>query len=65
MMWAGEQWLAYGKIINASAVKQHLCEVKAGEIRRVAQEYFRPDRLSLAMVSPRKSEAGLARLLKI
>ncbi len=65
MMWTGEQLLAYGKVINAAEVKQHLCEVKAGEIRRVAQDYFRPDRVSLAIVGPLKTETGLARLLRI
>jgi predicted Zn-dependent peptidase len=64
MMWLGEQILGYGKIISPSEIKQSLLEVKAGQIRSLAREFFRPERFSLALVSPLKSEAGLLKLLK-
>lgn len=65
MMWLGEQLVGYGKIISPEEIKQRVAEVKAGEIRAVAREFFRPERLNLALVSPLKTDRGLASLLKI
>ncbi len=65
MMWLGEQLLAYGKIVPAEEIKQRLSEVKIGQVRSVAREFFRPERISLAVVSPLKSDAGLAKLLMV
>ncbi len=64
MMWLGEQLLGYGKIIAAAELKQRLCEVKAGQIRSVAREFFQPGRVSLAVVSPLKSDRGLREQLR-
>jgi predicted Zn-dependent peptidase len=63
MMWVGEQWLGYGKISPPDKVKKRLREVKSSEIRAAARELIRPDRMTLALVSPLKSTAGLDRLL--
>jgi len=65
MMWLGEQLLGYGKIIPPDEIKQHLAEVKPAEIRAAARDFFRPERLSLALVSPLKSADGLEKLLEI
>jgi predicted Zn-dependent peptidase len=65
MMWLGDQLLAYGKIIQPAEVKQRLCDVKSSQVRRVARDFLRPERLSMAMVSPLKSAAGLAPMLKL
>ena len=65
MMWVGEQWLAYGKIDSAAEVKRRLHEVTAAQVRQVAREFFRPERVSLAVVSPLKSNRGLGALLEI
>jgi predicted Zn-dependent peptidase len=46
-------------------MKRRLRAVTAGEIRSVAQDLFRPERLNLALVSPLKNRASLARLLKL
>jgi hypothetical protein len=54
MMWLGEQLLSYGKIILASEIRQRLGEVTAAQIRAVARDFFRPERLNLALVSPLK-----------
>jgi predicted Zn-dependent peptidase len=63
MMWLGDHWLAYGKILPPAETKRRLSEVTAGEVRRVAREFLRSERLCLALVSPLKSarslEAGL------
>lgn len=65
MMWIGEQILGYRKIIPAARIKERLGQVTVSEIRAVAREYFRPERLSLALVSPLKTDRGLAKLLAL
>ncbi len=65
MMWLGEQLLAYGKPITAAAVKRGISGVRAAQVRQVARKFFRPERMSLAVVSPLKSDRTLARLLSV
>jgi predicted Zn-dependent peptidase len=65
MNWIGEYVLGHGKIIPPAEMKRRLRAVTAGEIRSVAQDLFRPERLNLALVSPLKNRASLARLLKL
>ena len=64
MMWLGEQLIGYDKIISPDEIKQRIAEVKANQIRAVARDFFRPERLNLALVSPLKTDRGLAGLLK-
>ena len=63
MMWLGEQLVGYDKIIGPEEIKQRLSDVKAGEIRAVARDFFRPERLNLALVSPLKTDRGLQKML--
>src|SRR5213076_2809832 len=63
MMWLGDQLIGYGKIIPPTQIKQRLSEVKTAQIRNVAREFLRPDRMSLALVSPLDSEKGLVKIL--
>jgi len=42
-----------------------LMQVQPGEVRRVAQAFFRPERLSLAVVSPLKNSTFLRRLTRM
>jgi predicted Zn-dependent peptidase len=65
MMWLGEQYLGYGRIQHPAEIKERLCEVTAGQIRAVARDFLRSDRINLALVSPLKKEKGLSRLLWI
>lgn len=65
MMWLGEQLLSYGKIILPSEIRQRLGEVTAAQIRAVARDFFRPERLNLALVSPLKSGSNLPNYLKV
>jgi predicted Zn-dependent peptidase len=64
MNWLGEQLLGYGRIFRPGEVKRRLREVTAGEIRAVARDFFRPDRLNLALVSPLKTASRLVKLLR-
>jgi predicted Zn-dependent peptidase len=63
MMWAGEQWLSYGRITKPDAFKKRLSKVTPSEVRAVAENFFRPDRYNLALVSPLKSAEGLEKIL--
>lgn len=63
MMWLGEQLLGYGRVFPPAEIKQRLAEVTPAQVRAVARDFFRPERLNLALVSPLKSDRGLARLL--
>jgi predicted Zn-dependent peptidase len=63
MTWLGEQYLGYGKIISPEEVKSRIAEVTPREIRQVARDFFRPDRLSLALVSPLKKSAAISPIL--
>jgi predicted Zn-dependent peptidase len=63
MNWLGEQLLGYGKILRPAHIKRRLREVTAGEIRTVARDFFRPDQLNLALVSPLASDRALAKLM--
>jgi predicted Zn-dependent peptidase len=64
MTWIGEQYLGYGKIIHPEEIKRRLLNVSAAEIRSAARDFFRPERLNLALVSPLKSARHLKRLLR-
>jgi predicted Zn-dependent peptidase len=64
MNWLGEQLLGYGKIFQPAEVKRRLGAVTAGEIRAVARDFFRPERLNLALVSPLKKGERLGWLLR-
>ena len=63
MNWLGEQLLGYGKVMRPAQVKRRLREVTAAEIRAVARDFFRPDRLNLALVSPLASARPIAGIL--
>lgn len=63
MNWVGEQLIGYGKIMRPAQVKRRLREVTAGEIRAAARDFFRPDRLNLALVSPLASDKSVANIL--
>ena len=65
MNWVGEQLLGYGKILRPAQVKRRLREVTAGEIRAAARDFFRPERLNLALVSPLKTARGLVHILRL
>jgi predicted Zn-dependent peptidase len=55
MNWVGEQLLGYGRIYPPAEVKRRLQKVTRNDIKQVARDLFRPERLNLALVSPLKS----------
>jgi predicted Zn-dependent peptidase len=64
MMWLAEQMLGYGRTVAPHHIKRRLAEVRPREIREAANVFFRPERMSLALVSPLRSEKRLVRLLE-
>jgi predicted Zn-dependent peptidase len=64
MNWLGEQLLGYGKILPPARLKRRLRKVTPGDIRAVARDFLRPERLNLALVSPLKSARTLVNLLR-
>lgn len=64
MTWIGEQLLGHGKITSPAELKEKLARVTAGQIRAVARDFFRPDRMNLAVVSPIKSSEPIKKLLR-
>jgi predicted Zn-dependent peptidase len=63
MNWLGEQLLGYGRVFTPREIKRRFCEITPREVRAVAHDFFRPERLNLALVSPLKSQKGLEDLL--
>lgn len=64
MNWIGEQLLSYGTVARPDQVKKRLMKVTAAEVRKAARDFFQPDRMNLAMVSPIKSAAPFERVLR-
>ncbi len=63
MNWAGESLLNYGRIVSPADAKERLAGVTAAQVRTVAREYFRPERLGVALVSPLAKRGDLEKLL--
>jgi len=63
MQWVGEQLVGYGRVLSPAAVRRRLAGVTPEEVRAVAREFFRPERLSLALVTPLKRAGFLEPML--
>jgi predicted Zn-dependent peptidase len=63
MMWLGEQVLGHGRVTPPELIKARLAAVTPAAIQAAAVDFFRAELLSIALISPRKSTAGLADLL--
>ena len=65
MNWLGEQLLAYGQIFRPDEIKRRLRLVTPAQIRSAARDFFQPQNLNMALVSPLKSDKGFAQLLRL
>lgn len=63
MIWLAEQWSAFGRIAPATRIQDEIAAVTAAQVRAAARAYIRPDRLSLAIISPTRPWPGLEALL--
>lgn len=64
MNWVGEQLLGYGAVHYPAAYKRRLGLVKPTDVRAVAREFLRPERASVALVSPLKRDDVVRRVLR-
>jgi predicted Zn-dependent peptidase len=64
MTWVGEQILSYGRILEAESVKHELAAVKPSDIRAAAVDFFQPERLNVAAISPLENASHLTDLLR-
>ncbi|MCJ7523468.1 MAG: insulinase family protein [Dehalococcoidia bacterium] len=62
--WIGGQELLMNQIRTVDEVVSMLDDVNSNDLRRVARELFREDKLRLAVVAPRPEEDRLEKLLK-
>jgi predicted Zn-dependent peptidase len=51
MNWIGENLLAYGHCNLLGTIRESLGQVTQGEIQSVARDFFKPERMNLAIVS--------------
>jgi len=65
MNWLGEQLLGLGHFVSAASIKRRLQAVTPGEIRAAARDFFRSERLSLALVSPLKRPDRIEKQLRM
>jgi predicted Zn-dependent peptidase len=63
MNWVGETLLGYGKIVPPAQTRDRLAAVTASEVRAAARDFFRPERLTLALVSPLEKGDTLQKLM--
>lgn len=63
MTWLGEQYLGYDKIVSPEEVKRNLSEISPRDVRNVARDFFKPERISLALVSPLRQAKALEPVL--
>jgi predicted Zn-dependent peptidase len=63
MMTLGEHLLGFGRIVEHDQIAKRLRAVRASDIRRTMADFLRPERMSLALVSPLKDGSGLEKLL--
>ncbi len=61
MHWLGESILNYGRIVPPEEIIAGLNAVAAEDLRRLAGEFFRPDRTSLAVLTGAKSAISARR----
>lgn len=63
MMWLGEQWLGHDLPDSPDKIRRGLAAVTPAEVRAAASDFLGPANRTLALVTPRKHDRGLARLL--
>jgi predicted Zn-dependent peptidase len=62
--WVGSQELTYGEIKTPEEVMEKIEQVQVADVQELAQEIFRADRLSLALVGPYSDPAPFSDLLQ-
>jgi predicted Zn-dependent peptidase len=63
MMWVGEQLLGYGKVVSQGWIEDQLLAVRPSDVRRLAEDIYRPERMRVALISPECDSKSLEKLL--
>lgn len=58
MLTLGEQVVGVGRAFSPGAIKRRLAAITPAQVRAAARDFFRPERLNLAVVTPRRREAA-------
>jgi predicted Zn-dependent peptidase len=62
--WVGESLLNFKRIITPKEIKDHLLQITPSTIQKIAQTFFHPSRLNIAIIGPFKQNLPLTRLLE-
>lgn len=65
MNWTGDHLLSYNRVPRPAEMKRHITRVTAAQIMAAARDFFRPERLNLALVSPLKTAASITACLRV
>jgi predicted Zn-dependent peptidase len=65
MMWLGEQLTGFGRVFAPTEIRERLAQVTPVQVRAAARDFFRPERLNLALVSPLRHGPSLARAFNL
>lgn len=60
MNWVGDHLLGYNRVPHPAEIKRRVTQVTPAQIMAAARDFFRPERLNLALVSPLKSADSIA-----
>ncbi len=52
MMWAGEQFISYGRIMTVRQILNRINKVTAQDLLKAANKFFKSERLNLAAIGP-------------
>jgi predicted Zn-dependent peptidase len=61
----GEQLLGYGRVMTPVQIKRRLIQTTPAQICCAARDFFRPERLNLALVTPLKSNEHVMRAVRL
>jgi predicted Zn-dependent peptidase len=64
MHWMGEQLVGHGRLITPASVRRRIAAATPSDVQAIARDFFRADRLSLALVSPLESIAPIDSLVR-
>ncbi|MBL6765682.1 MAG: insulinase family protein [Verrucomicrobiae bacterium] len=65
MTWLGEGLMSTGTTASPTALKQRIRRVTVEQVNAVARDFLRSERMTMALVTPRKGDRDLERYLRL
>ena len=65
MTWLGEGLMSTGTAASPTALKQRIRRVTVEQVNAVARDFLRSERMTMALVTPRKGDRDLERYLRL